>query len=109
MPDAQSAAPIDQAMLNAFIGQMLTDLGGASSVALVRMGDALGLYKTLHAAGPMTPTELAQATNVDQRYLASGCRIRLRPTTSPTTPDLASSLCLTRRRWCLRFPRALST
>ena len=69
MPDARSAAPIDQAMLNAFIGQMLTDLGGASSVALVRMGDALGLYKTLHAAGPMTPTELAQATNVDQRYL----------------------------------------
>jgi DNA-binding IclR family transcriptional regulator len=38
-------------------------------VALVRIGDALGLYKTLHADGPMTATELAAAAGVNQRYL----------------------------------------
>ena len=37
--------------LNQLIGQMLSDLGGASSVAMVRIGDALGLYKALHARG----------------------------------------------------------
>ena len=38
---------VDEAKIHQFIGQMLSDLGGAASVALVRMGDALGLYKAL--------------------------------------------------------------
>ena len=40
---------IDTERLNQFVGQMLGDLGGAASVPLVRIGDALGLYKALHA------------------------------------------------------------
>ena len=40
---------MDEAKLNAFMGQMLGDLGGAASVAMVRMGDGLGLYKALRA------------------------------------------------------------
>ena len=39
---------VDETKLHQFVGQMLSDLGGAASVALVRIGDALGLYKTLH-------------------------------------------------------------
>ena len=50
---------VDDAKLHQFIGQMLNDLGGAVSIALVQMGDALGLYKTLHQKGPMTTQELA--------------------------------------------------
>ena len=60
---------VDEAKIHQFIGQMLSDLGGAASVALVRMGDALGLYKTLHAQGPMTVAELAAAAGVNERYL----------------------------------------
>ena len=63
------AANIDEGKLNAFIGQMLSDLGGASSIAMVRLGDTLGLYKAIHANGPMTSTELAKAAKVDERYL----------------------------------------
>ena len=48
---------------------MLSDLGGAGSIAMVRMGDALGLYKALHAGGPMTCAELARIAKVDERYL----------------------------------------
>jgi SAM-dependent methyltransferase len=59
---------VDEAKLNQFIGQMLGDLGGALSVPLVRIGDRLGLYKALHADGPMTPAELAAKTNVAERY-----------------------------------------
>jgi len=50
---------VDDAKLHQFMGQMLSDLGGAASVALVRMGDALGLYKTLHERGSMTVAEFA--------------------------------------------------
>jgi len=48
---------------------MLSDLGGAASIALVRIGDALGLYKTLHAGGPMTVGELGAVAGVNERYL----------------------------------------
>jgi SAM-dependent methyltransferase len=62
-------APVDENKLNQFIGQMLGDLGGASSVAMVRLGDALGLYEALHAGGPMTCTQLANTAKVNERYL----------------------------------------
>jgi len=34
---------MDEGKLHQLVGQMLNDLGGAASVAMVRMGDALGL------------------------------------------------------------------
>ncbi len=37
---------IDEGRLNQLICQMVSDLGGASSVAMVRIGDALGLYSS---------------------------------------------------------------
>jgi len=60
---------VDDAKLHQFIGQMLSDLGGAASVGLVRIGEAFGLYKTLHARGPMTAGELAAEAGVSERYL----------------------------------------
>ena len=60
---------IDEGKLNKFVGQMLDDLGGASSIAMVRIGDALGLYKALHSDGPMTCATLASRTKVHERYL----------------------------------------
>jgi len=60
---------VDDAKLHQFMGQMLSDLGGAASIALVRIGDALGLYKTLHARGPMTVGELGAEVGVNERYL----------------------------------------
>jgi 2-polyprenyl-3-methyl-5-hydroxy-6-metoxy-1,4-benzoquinol methylase len=69
MSNVNTASQIDEGKLNAFVGQMLGDLGGASSIAMVRMGDALGLYKELHAKGPMTSAELASSAKVDPRYL----------------------------------------
>ena len=60
---------VDETRLNQFIGQMLGDLGGASSIAMVLIGDSLGLYKALHTKGPMTPGELAAVVGADERYL----------------------------------------
>ncbi|MGH7092775.1 MAG: class I SAM-dependent methyltransferase [Stellaceae bacterium] len=60
---------MDEAKLHQFVGQILGDLGGAASTALVHIGDTLGLYKALHAKGSMTVAELAAETGVHQRYL----------------------------------------
>ena len=60
---------IDEGKLNVFIGQMLGDLGGASSIAMVRLGGSLGLYQTLSASGAMTSAQLAKAADVHERYL----------------------------------------
>lgn len=55
--------------LNAFIGQILGDLGGAYSAALVKIGDRLGLYRELRDGGPATSQELADRTGCSERYL----------------------------------------
>ncbi|MBV9749519.1 MAG: SAM-dependent methyltransferase, partial [Acetobacteraceae bacterium] len=59
---------VDETKLNAFISRMLSDLGGALSVPLVRIGDRLGLYKALHEGGPITPGELATKAGIAERY-----------------------------------------
>jgi 2-polyprenyl-3-methyl-5-hydroxy-6-metoxy-1,4-benzoquinol methylase len=61
--------PLDESRLNAFIGQVLGDLGGAVSVPLVRIGDALGLYVTLDRIGPASPEMLAAEAQCDPRYV----------------------------------------
>jgi 2-polyprenyl-3-methyl-5-hydroxy-6-metoxy-1,4-benzoquinol methylase len=60
---------IDEAKLNDFMGKVLGDLGGASTVAMVRIGDDLGLYKALHAVGPLTCAALAERLGLAERYL----------------------------------------
>lgn len=60
---------VDQAKLEAFVGQMLGDLGGAFSVPLVRIGDKFDLYGTLEREGPMTSHGLAEKTGLSERYL----------------------------------------
>ena len=72
---------MDNAKLNEFVGKALADLGGASSVPLVRIGDRLGLYKALHAGGPMTAGELAEKTGIASDTQANGSRSRLPPPT----------------------------
>ncbi len=59
---------VDPDKLNNVIGQMLTDLGGAFSVSLVRIGDRLGLYKALNDGGPMSSAELAAKASIAERY-----------------------------------------
>lgn len=59
---------MNEEKLNNFVGQMLQDLGGATSVALVRLGVRFGFYTTLAEKGPMGSQDLAEACSVDERY-----------------------------------------
>jgi ubiquinone/menaquinone biosynthesis C-methylase UbiE len=60
---------VDDAKLEAFMGQALGDLGAAISGLMVYLGDQLGLYKAMAGAGPMTPSALAATTETDERYV----------------------------------------
>jgi SAM-dependent methyltransferase len=56
--------------LNALVGKMLGDLGGAFSVPTTRIGLRLGLFEALHAQGPATALQLAQrAGGLAERYV----------------------------------------
>ncbi|HWE72762.1 MAG TPA: hypothetical protein VG328_06355 [Stellaceae bacterium] len=62
-------AQLDENKLNAFIGKMLGDLGGAFSVPTVRLGFRLGLFKAL-SEGAATADELAaRAGKLTPRYV----------------------------------------
>ncbi len=61
--------PIDQAKLDDVMGKMLNDMGAAATGALVLVGDKLGLYRALAAAGPLTPAQLAAKTSTAERYV----------------------------------------
>jgi SAM-dependent methyltransferase len=60
---------VDDAKLEAFMGQALGDLAAAISGLMVYLGDQLGLYKAMAGTGPVTPAALAAATATDERYV----------------------------------------
>ena len=65
---AQSNLP-DEAKLNAFMGRMLDDLGGAVSASLVLVGDHLGLFRSLAEDGPATSWDLSRRTGTNERMV----------------------------------------
>jgi hypothetical protein len=60
---------IDEARLEAFVGQAVVDMGAAISGLLLHIGDRLGLYKAMAGAGPITSSTLAQRTGTTERYV----------------------------------------
>jgi len=63
------AQSINEDKMNTFLGKVVSDFGASLSSALVYIGQKLGLYKALSDAGPVTPAELAQLTNTNERYV----------------------------------------
>jgi SAM-dependent methyltransferase len=72
-PDVDMPA-IDEEALNAFLGQIVTDLGASLHVLTAVIGDKLGLYSALAEAGPSTSFELAAATGTVERYVREWLR-----------------------------------
>ncbi len=60
---------IDEAKLNAFMGNFVHDIGAVMHAATIVVGDQLGLYKALAKGPPMTAEALATRTETDPRYL----------------------------------------
>ena len=67
--ERERGVSIDEGKLMEFLGKVVGDVGAAMSGALVVIGDKLGIYKALAAAGASTASELAKRTGVAERYL----------------------------------------
>lgn len=60
---------IDPEILDHHVHQAVADAGASVSVALMYLGDRLGLYKAMAGAGPLTSAELADRTGTRERYV----------------------------------------
>ena len=94
-------AQLDQDKLNAFVGKMLGDLGGAFSVPTVRIGLRLGLFDALHNGGPATSDELAKRAGGLTERLSASALLKRRAAISITTQPRGNSVCRQSRPWSL--------
>jgi SAM-dependent methyltransferase len=69
-----SATEIDEAKLEAFMGQAVTDMGAVISAPLFVIGEKLGLYKAMAHAGPLTSQEVAERSGAAERYVREWLR-----------------------------------
>ncbi len=68
--DTAPATPVlDEQKLHELLGRAIVDFGGADIAPLVVIGDRLGLYRALAAAGPLTSAGLAATTGTAERYV----------------------------------------
>ena len=65
----QFTPPPAPSEIEAFIGQVVTDLSAAFSGVLVNVGRTLGLYQAMADLGACTSVALAQATGIRERYV----------------------------------------
>src|SRR5690349_16780833 len=69
MATSNPVPKIDESKLNAFMANVVADMGATMHAALVIIGDKLGLYKAMVGAGALTSAELAAKTNTAERYV----------------------------------------
>ena len=62
------ARPLDEAKLEQFMGQAVTDLGAAMNGALVMVGSQLGLWEAMNGGGAMTAADVADRSGISERY-----------------------------------------
>ena len=65
---------IDMNKLEAFMGQVVTDMGAVISAPLMMIGEKLGLYKAMAGAGALTSAEVAERAGVAERSVREWLR-----------------------------------
>lgn len=59
----------DEEKLGAFMGSIVTDMGGAATMAMICIGDELGLYQAMDGAGAISAETLATETGCNTRLV----------------------------------------
>lgn len=65
----ETQVTIDEAKVEAFLGQVVSDGGAALSMLLAHVGDRLGLWEALADLGAATPNALSEATGTNERMV----------------------------------------
>jgi SAM-dependent methyltransferase len=60
---------MNETKLQELVGKAVTEMSIAESVPLMYLGDKLGLYRAMAAAGPLTSGQLAERTGTHERYI----------------------------------------
>jgi SAM-dependent methyltransferase len=60
---------LDEARVEAFVGQIATEIGATLGAALVNVGDRLGLYRAMADSQPVSAADLAARTDTRERYV----------------------------------------
>jgi SAM-dependent methyltransferase len=60
---------MDETKLHEFMGKVVTDMGGAWMMAMVLLGDELGLYKAMADGQPIAAEEVARRTGCNPRLV----------------------------------------
>jgi 2-polyprenyl-3-methyl-5-hydroxy-6-metoxy-1,4-benzoquinol methylase len=60
---------VDQDKLQDFLGRFVGDMGGVATMAMVALGNDLGLYEAMDGKGPLDAAALAAATGCNRRLL----------------------------------------
>src|SRR5262245_52842079 len=68
-PKENTMQTLDETRIEAFAGQIATEVGAALNAALVTVGDQLGLYRAMADAQPVSAGDLAARTNTHERYV----------------------------------------
>jgi len=69
-----SAKTINQKQVEDMAHRAIADIGGALTTALGYIGDKLGIFRAMDGAGPLTSQELADKTNLNERYVREWLR-----------------------------------
>jgi 2-polyprenyl-3-methyl-5-hydroxy-6-metoxy-1,4-benzoquinol methylase len=67
--ETSTLTQLDNKKVEAFLGRVVTDFGAAIGIALSYIGDRLGLYKAMASAGPISASELARKTGLNEPYV----------------------------------------
>jgi SAM-dependent methyltransferase len=91
-----------EAEVTEFVHKALGDLGSALTASMVVIGDKLGLYRAMAAAGPVNAAELAAKTGTAERYVrewlnaqAAAGYVAYDPASARYTLSEAAAACLT--------------
>ncbi|MDH3755010.1 MAG: class I SAM-dependent methyltransferase [Acidimicrobiia bacterium] len=60
---------MDEAKLEAFLATFIADMGGTGTIAMVAVGNELGLYEAMDGQGAMTAAQLAEASGCNERLV----------------------------------------
>src|SRR5437016_12453075 len=94
-----STTDIDEAKLEAFMGQAVSDMGAIISAPLFVIGEKLGLYKAMAGSGPITSQELAGRAGVAERSVREWLRNQAAGGYVTYDPDSDRTHCPTSTRW----------
>jgi ubiquinone/menaquinone biosynthesis C-methylase UbiE len=69
MSQTTAIGAIDEAKVEAFVGQIVAEVGATVNAALVVIGDRLGLWRAMADGRPVTAAALAARTGTNERYV----------------------------------------